>query len=92
MNRNREIIRDLQPNLTGEQYDAIDVLLWKERQLKQLQDAIMALDVEDAWFEHDPAYDEYMCVHCCSREVHDSSCPVTKLRQVLKEQGVSDET
>lgn len=42
MSRNRGIIRDLQPFLTGEQYDAIDVLLWKEKQLKQLQDAVMA--------------------------------------------------
>ena len=72
-------------------------------QLKELQDAVKAIDPFDSSFEVDSTFEpEYgvlicRCWHCgmegnYSAEVkHTQECPVTQLREVLKAQGVSDE-
>ena len=63
-------------------------------QLKALQDAVMALEPFDKYFfaVTDPVYQSIECYGCIgSRGNHREDCPVTKLREVLKEQGVNDE-
>jgi len=66
-----------------------------EHKLKVLQDAIMALEPLHRRFGTDHQYNYYgkglQCTHCDWIDDHDPKCPLTKLREVLKEQGVDDE-
>ena len=65
------------------------------KQLKALQDAVMAIEpfYEDFGLNNCMSYGE-TCISCCTTNYnsdHEPNCPVTKLREVLKAQGVSDE-
>tara|TARA_R110000787_G_scaffold160865_1_gene274369 strand:+ start:297 stop:560 length:264 start_codon:yes stop_codon:yes gene_type:complete len=67
----------------------------KEDQLKALQDAVNALRPHHRRFGTDHQFNFHgkglQCTHCDRVDGHWDSCPVTKLREVIKEQGVSDE-
>ena len=65
-----------------------------ERQLRKLQDAVMALEPFDKVFGFDleynvaHGYERHDCPYCgglVHMEGHSSNCPVTKLREVLKD-------
>ena len=68
-----------------------ELCLHREEQLKALQDAITALEPHHRLFGTDHqlnfAGTGLQCVECEAMDGHEDSCPVTKLREVLKEQG-----
>ena len=58
------------------------------KQLKQLQDAVMALEPFAGAFADD---ENWQCSYCDGvNEGHYIDCPVTELREVLKEQGLTN--
>ena len=63
--------------------------------LKALQDAVVALEPHHRRFGTDHQFNFHgkglQCTHCDRVDGHWDSCPVTKLREVLITQGVSDE-
>jgi len=63
--------------------------------LKSLQDAVVALEPHHRRFGTDQQFNFHgkglQCTHCDRVDGHWDSCPVTKLREVLIEQGVDDE-
>jgi len=84
-------IRNLNERCNG-YYETIEQ---QALQLKALQDAITALEPQHRRFGTDHQFNYHgkglQCTHCDRVDGHWDDCPVTKIREVLIEQEVSDE-
>lgn len=71
-----------------------DMLARKFKQLKALQDAVMALEPFEFGFCTNLKFIEhlnetlYVCEYCDWHDGHTQDCPINKLRKALKAQGV----
>tara|TARA_R110000803_G_scaffold35848_1_gene77274 strand:+ start:3074 stop:3316 length:243 start_codon:yes stop_codon:yes gene_type:complete len=73
----------------------IEELEKQSLQLKALQDAVMVLEPHHRRFGTDHQFNFHgkglQCIYCDSIDSHAVDCPIVKLREVIIEQGVSDE-